>query len=95
MTIMKTVNEYNETRNILIDIHNNYKNYNLQDVLEKIDDNYNNIQKIINIDIMLFEEFNEIYLIANSELVYGIDEYSHIYTLFRLLNIIKTIIDYK
>jgi len=93
MTNLESVNEYIETRNILTDIHNNYKSYNLRDVIEKIDDNYNKIQKIINRDIMISEEFNEIYFIANSELLYGIDEYSRTYILFRLLNVIKTIID--
>ena len=95
MSNLESVNEYIKTRNILIDIHNNYKSYNLRNVIDKIDDNYNKIQKIINRDIMLSEEFNEIYFIANSELLYGIDEYLRTYILFRLLNIIKTIIDYK
>lgn len=83
----------NEARNYLIDIHNNYKSYTLQQVINKIDDNYNNIQQFMNKNIMISEEFNEIYFIANSELMYGIEEYDRIYLLLKMMSVIKKIID--
>lgn len=95
MMSLAELNEMNETRNYLIDIHNNYKCYTLYQVINKIDDNYNTILKLASRNIMISEEFNEIYSIANYELIYGIDEHVYLYTLCTLFAIIKKIIDYN
>jgi len=94
MTRLAELNEMNETRNYLIDIHNNYRGFVLLQIINKIDDRYDNILKLASRNIMLSEEFNEIYSIANHELIYGTDEYEYLYTLCTLMAIIKKIIDY-
>jgi len=95
MTSLAELNKMNETRNYLIDIRNNYKTYTLYQIVNKIDDRYDDIQKLANRNIMISEKFNEAYSIAYNELIYGSDHYDYMYVMGTFIAIITTIIDYN